>query len=72
MDIVDELTDLSGAPSHEVKAVADKAIKEIERLRKVLQKNLRPQGETIHGVIDWIKEEPDRLMQFRAALKETE
>jgi len=35
MDIVDELTDLSGAPANEVKAVADKAIKEIERLRKV-------------------------------------
>ena len=34
MDIVDELTDLSGAPANEVKAVADKAIKEIERLRK--------------------------------------
>ena len=33
MDIVDELTDLSGAPANEVKAVADKAIKEIERLR---------------------------------------
>ena len=38
MDIVDELTDLSGAPANEVKAVADKAIKEIERLRGTLQK----------------------------------
>jgi hypothetical protein len=37
MDIVDELTDLSGAPANEVKAVADKAIKEIERLREALQ-----------------------------------
>ena len=33
MDIVDELTDLSGAPPHEIKAVADRAIKEIEKLR---------------------------------------
>jgi len=33
MDIVDELTDLSGAPANEVKAVADKAIKEIKRLQ---------------------------------------
>ena len=38
MDIVDELTDLSGAPANEVKVVADKAIKEIERLREALQK----------------------------------
>ena len=37
MDILDELTDLSGAPPHEVKAVADKAIKEIVRLREALQ-----------------------------------
>ena len=37
MDIVDELTDLSGAPANEVKAVADKAIKEIERLREELK-----------------------------------
>ena len=33
MDVIDELTDLSGAPPHEVKAVADRAIKEIEKLR---------------------------------------
>ena len=35
MDILDELTDLAGAPSHEVKSVADRAIKEIERLRQL-------------------------------------
>ena len=48
------------------------AADEIERLRAKIQKGLRPEGETIQGVIDWIKEEPDRLMQFRAALKESE
>ena len=37
MDILDELTDLLGAPPHEVKAVADRAIKEIDRLREALK-----------------------------------
>ena len=52
--------------------LCDEAADEIERLRAKIQKGLRPEGETIHGVIAWIKEEPDRLMQFRAALKESE
>ena len=37
MDVIDELTDLSGAPSNEVKKISAKAIREIENLRLVLR-----------------------------------
>lgn len=68
MDILDELTDLSGAPPHEVKAVAERAIKEIEQLREVLR---------VIGYGPPNEGEPIELLnQFvdlaRAALKETE
>ena len=62
MDILDELPDLSGAPPHEVKAVADRAIIEIERLRKALQK-----------IADWPDyRSPSHQEIARAALKEKE
>ena len=63
MDIVDELTDLSGAPPHEVQAVANKAIKEIERLREALKEILT--HETDYEPYDCIE-------IARAALREIE
>ena len=43
-----------------------------KKLREALQNKQRPDGESIQGVIAWIKEDQDRLMKFRAALKEEE
>ena len=76
MDIVDELTDLSGAPANEVKAVADKAIKEIERLRKDrdrLRKALREIAEEEYVDPKMTAEEALWYSkEARAALKEGE
>lgn len=67
MDILDELTDLSGAPPHEVKAVADRAIKEIELLRKERDR-LREalEGGDVHEIWKNVRD------IAKAALKETE
>jgi NADP-dependent 3-hydroxy acid dehydrogenase YdfG len=43
---------------------------ENERLRAALLKNQRPEAEKLAGVIAWIKEDPDRLSEARAALQE--
>jgi hypothetical protein len=43
---------------------------EIKQLREALQRKQRPEAETIDGVIEWIKEDADRLAIARAALGE--
>lgn len=67
MDVLDELTDLAGAPPHEVKAVADRAIKEIERLRNELK---NPVCDCVY--LDDLNKKDDEVERLREALRKIE